>query len=898
MLGWAGLERGDARRVLPLAAAHGFVMAAVFVLKPVRNALFLDSLGIGQLPYVLIMVAVVGGASVGLFSRLTRNVPIRTLVHGTYLFLALNLLAFRAAIPAGGAWLQYVFYIWVTIFSLMSVSLLLLLANAAFNPREARRLFGTIVTGGNAGAIAGGTFTGAAVQALGTENLLLVCAGFLLLCMILVRRVVVETPVKEPSTRQARGILGTMAAYPLLRYTALTAGLAAVVAAVVDIQFNEIADSAFPTKDAKTAFFGSFFAILNAFVLVFQLLATNRVLRGLGVGPALLFLPLSLAGGSLAVLLIPGLLGGILVKVGDMAFRHSVHKSAAEILFLPVPSSVKQESKVFLDTTVDNLAKGLGALLVIGLTASLGFSYRDLSFVSLGLVAVWLALMLPLRRAYVDAFRSALERRELDPDEMRTEIKEAGSLRAIRRALDSTHERQLVYALGMLQMAPVPGTDERVQQLLSHRSAEVRREALKALSADTTPALTETVERLLGDPVAEVRVEAVRWLCRSEGGDHTMEEFLGHSDFLLRSAALGCISEYGSEREKALVTPALLRELVESGTDSERARHARTQAARVLGVVDGADLRDALDGLMDDPDPEVALEAVRSAGRTGDVRYLSRLIPLLGDRGSRLAAREALAAIGPRAIPPLLEAFGQAPARVRSQIPAVFAGIRDQASVDALLALAATTVAPYHLPVVKSLSKLRARASGLRFDPDDVDRLLDSAIRQAHQLAGAVAVLADGNGPEHSLLARASSERLAQKVDEIFRLLALCHPHRDMYHAYLGVVSGRRAVRASALEFLENVLERERMAELLPLLEPTGERPSSEPEVERLGIRIRSVEDALDGLLRGSDPWLKACAVHYLTAHPNRELVGLALEAAADPDPIVSETAARLRRAG
>ena len=49
---------------------------------------------------------------------------------------------------------------------------------------------------------------------------------------------------------------------------------------------NQIVDEAFPTKDEKTAFFGSFFAYLNTFVLVFQLLGTSRVLRSLGVGPA------------------------------------------------------------------------------------------------------------------------------------------------------------------------------------------------------------------------------------------------------------------------------------------------------------------------------------------------------------------------------------------------------------------------------------------------------------------------------------------------------------------------------------------------------------------------------------------------------------------------------------
>ena len=35
----------EARRIIPLAAAYGLVMASLYVLKPARNALFLDGQG-------------------------------------------------------------------------------------------------------------------------------------------------------------------------------------------------------------------------------------------------------------------------------------------------------------------------------------------------------------------------------------------------------------------------------------------------------------------------------------------------------------------------------------------------------------------------------------------------------------------------------------------------------------------------------------------------------------------------------------------------------------------------------------------------------------------------------------------------------------------------------------
>ena len=50
----------DWRRVLPMTVAYGIVMASLYVLKPARNALFLNRFGIDQLPFVLMLVALVG----------------------------------------------------------------------------------------------------------------------------------------------------------------------------------------------------------------------------------------------------------------------------------------------------------------------------------------------------------------------------------------------------------------------------------------------------------------------------------------------------------------------------------------------------------------------------------------------------------------------------------------------------------------------------------------------------------------------------------------------------------------------------------------------------------------------------------------------------------------------
>src|SRR5205823_4313391 len=92
--------------------------------------------------------------------------------------------------------LFYIFYVWVSIFGAVTASQFWLLANYAFNAREARRLFGWLALGGILGGIFGGTATRiiALAPRFGTESLLAVVAALLVISFIIVRRVVHIVP--------------------------------------------------------------------------------------------------------------------------------------------------------------------------------------------------------------------------------------------------------------------------------------------------------------------------------------------------------------------------------------------------------------------------------------------------------------------------------------------------------------------------------------------------------------------------------------------------------------------------------------------------------------------------------------------------------------------------------
>jgi hypothetical protein len=155
----------------------------------------------------------------------------------------------------------------------------------------------------------------------------------------------------------------------------------------------------------------------------------------------------------------------------------------------------------------------------------------------------------------------------------------------------------------------------------------------------------------------------------------------------------------------------------------------------------------------------------------------------------------------------------------------------------------------------------------------------------------------NGNGNGGHLLERLLVERMEDHRSNLFRLLSLLYPPRDILAAHRSLASDQPGLRAHALEYLDNLLtgdlrrvvfaviddlpprERLRLAKKLFELEPTG----ADATLRRLATRRpRGDVDAA---------WLRAAALHYIHEHRLSHLYPTLRRAAEeDPDPLVRET--------
>ncbi|NIP61023.1 MAG: hypothetical protein GWM92_17275, partial [Gemmatimonadetes bacterium] len=380
---------------------------------------------------------------------------------------------------------------------------------------------------------------------LGTEDLLLVSVGILALCAFIVWLLREEMEAGEEASARltedlSQGAFSLLRDSSHLRTIAAILGLTIIVGTLLDWQFNRAVELHIVGEDAKTEFFGKFFAILNVVSISVQVVFTGWVLRRYGLQVALLVLPLGLAVASAGILAVPVLLTASLAKGTEGALRYSLDQATRELLFLPVPTHVKYKAKPLVDLAIYRGGTGVGGILLLLAVNVAGLGIREVSvlvFVALGL---WIAAALRMRREFGRSLRRLIGVQDVRLEELVVGHLNAETIEELRRTLRGGEVERITYALALLERAPTPELARDLRELLDHPDEEVRRRAVATLSKMRSEGHADDVRPLLEDASLDVRTEAVRYVCEFGGVDPAaqMESFLS-DESEVRLAAVG-----------------------------------------------------------------------------------------------------------------------------------------------------------------------------------------------------------------------------------------------------------------------------------------------------------------------------------------------------------------------
>ncbi len=861
------IRTGEAGRAFSMAAYLLLVLFAYYILKPVSRALFLARFDIDRVPYLHILIALVGGIFATYYSKAAAKWSLRAAVTWTTAAAIGCLILFWWILQMKIPWMLYVFNIWASLFGVVTVAQGWLVAANVFDARAAKRLYGLVGLGAVVGAWAGSGFTAFMVKHLAPATLLLVCATLMLLAYGAFRIAIAQKGVSlagvraeasggEAESFTARGMVRDIVHTRHLQVIILIVLITFLVDVMVEYQLQAAAKIEYG-DDASgiTRFMGGYFLWQNLATFFLQLFLTSVMVRAFGVGGTLLVMPVSIGLASLGALFLSGIYAAALVRMVEASSRYSFNRAGMELLYLPLPTELRNRTKAFVDIAFDRAGRGIGGMALVGLTW-LGVGPKQLPLVVAALCAVWVVLARLAHREYARTIRRRLERRRLDLIDARVAVSDPATLRFLEETARGPAAPQAIYALSLLAESPGYELEPLLRSLAASAPPPVVAKAFEVAHRAGIGSLVREAEQQV-ERGEEAAVRAAAWYATLHAEDRRAAgaRWLRHPNPLAVEGALEGLGET-PELAQDLITVEWLTALAGAPDPGKR-----RLAAFALGIR-GDQGTELLRRLLEDSHPRVLEAACAAAGKLKNRVYLPALLTLLANWRQRAAALAALTAYGVRIAGTLGDILQDdtAPPSLRRQIPRVLRSIREQRSVDVLLASIGDRDVSVRAAVLRALNRLREDAPHLDFGPQFVTRQILEEARHFCQLHAVLAPL--GKDDAHRavrLLRRTLEERTQRTVERLFRLLGLRYPPQDIYAAYRSVVRQSPEDVAAAVEFLEGVLDRPLRRVVVPILEPAAN--PAEKAKELFGIEYPSPAEALRELVRSKDPWLVACTI-------------------------------------
>ena len=288
--------------------------------------------------------------------------PRRVFLPVVYGFFIVTLLVFYAMFDSGVPGRGMAFFLWITVFNLFAVAVFWSFMADVYDNAEARRYYGYIGAAGTIGAICGPMLTRALVERIGIANLMLVSAGFLVLCILCLLRLRRHAVLRETQRKLASGEvpmggkvlagLKLIASEPLLRWMAVLTLFGVGVGTLLYNEQAAVVRRFYADPQQATAYYANIDLAVNGLTLFVQLLVTRALLSRFGIGPALLIPGGAIILGYAALAASPLPLLVAVVQVVTRASEFSLAKPARETIYTRVGREWRYKAGAAIDTVI------------------------------------------------------------------------------------------------------------------------------------------------------------------------------------------------------------------------------------------------------------------------------------------------------------------------------------------------------------------------------------------------------------------------------------------------------------------------------------------------------------------------------------------------------------------
>jgi AAA family ATP:ADP antiporter len=807
-----GLRPEDRRDTLVAFCTLVAILAAHSMLETARDALFLEKLPPESLPLAYIGIAALALVVSKVNQAATARFERRKLLSISLVVGGIITAGFYQLTDGRDPWMLGALYVWTGVLATVVVVQFWLQLGDVLNIDQAKRVFSIIGAGGLVGATIGSASAGAMLTTLDARYLLLVAGGLFVVASVVPLGFSPKQETDEPRRRRqaVKPATGSPALALFKDVYLVRLFLIVVVGAVlvtgVDYLFKAtIVEAAQREGWNLGVVFARFYAVVNLLSLIVQLALAPRLLRVLGVNRSLLLMPALLLFGAVGFVVTAGLLPALILKGGDGALRHSVHKTASEILYLPLQRKVRERFKGFAEALGQRGGQAVASLLILGITAL----SPDPRIIGGGLVVLalaWVWVMRGMESHYLDLFR-----RQLRAGTLETEVDvpdlDLASFELLVQALSAEDDLEVLATLDMFES--YGKTDLVPALILYHPSRDVVMRAFDMFARTDRADVKRLTGRLLKHDDAEIRAAALRMLASSEPDEAVLRGHFEDEDPMVRCTALVALVIAGL-LDDVEATKALKKMV------GRQCSYTHLSLARAVRQLPHDRFGWVAEELATLGEPGLGREVARSIAASPHPRYVPILLGLLEYRDSRADARDALVAVGDEAMEQVGDALasGATPRGVRLHLPRTLSRFPSKRAAEILLEqLPNEKNHRVVFKILRGLGRMRATDPALPLDKktlhDVTQKTLEEAVNALHWRLAVGKVVAwkqEALTPAAELMIAFLDEKRELAIERVFRLLHILSPAQSFRLIHDALKTDDKKAKASGRELISHVV--------------------------------------------------------------------------------------------
>tara|TARA_Y100001934_G_scaffold6636_1_gene8868 strand:+ start:5508 stop:8669 length:3162 start_codon:yes stop_codon:yes gene_type:complete len=784
---------------------HFFAYVAISITgSAARDAYFLNMVDRKYLPLMFLAVAIVLSIVIEIYSRLSKNKDLSTIVSGTGIIFIATLFAIQKNLEG---WVIPFLYVWKDVIDAIIITQFWLIASQVFDPRQAKRLFGLLGAGGALAAIIIGSSIKQFVSVFGSENLLFATMSFLLVVILMANLIRPYRNINEQKNSNSKKDSQKdekKSFSPYLKSLAIIIGLAAVASRVVDYQFKITAVAAFPEQDDLVNFFGQYYAVTGIATMVIQLFITSRLLSRFGILVAILVLPTLFMTGAIGFLMSPVLAAVYISKFSDQVFRFTLHNASIQLLWIPVKNTIKNRLKPVIEGSIRASLEGVsGILIFLSITVfNVPIHYLSISIV---LIAIyWINKSFTLKKLYVKELQSAIEKRELNFEELTLDIQDEAMVKTINEALKNNDESQQILALEMIKDIPLTPWKDSLNDLLNNGEITVKKEILSISFDDENIITNQTIIDLINN-VPDLETESIeiagkRRLRKALPIIMDRIDSVNKEKQIIFAAAIRNIDPDSSNKEKELLLDAF------NTNDENICSLAIRQMKNDKEILPDEKLAEYLN-----QESSMVRDATLSVAESrASTSLLPHIIQCLSDPRCAIPARSALQAYDDNVVVELLIKHVQRQNVEKSLIIGVIRTIKNyptKNSIDLLLSAVSPKVPPIQSEAVDSLINI---ARELPLDENQIIITKKELIKTSRYAYEKIIALSQINEDEDNQLLRYLLQNEVRKLIPVIMKLGILDKPETPIETYIQYVLNNETDKLPyVLEFFENIFSKE-----------------------------------------------------------------------------------------